>query len=332
MANPDPAPPSPPRCLILANPKAGRLALREALARFAGRFARARPWSLPSDAPLSLTLLAEAAAHVGLVANVEALPPRERLGELIRSAEQEGYDTVVAVGGDGTVHNLVQHLVGSPLRLGILPLGTANNFAHALDIPFSLEASLQVLAQGVERQVDVGRIGGEYFIEGAGVGLFADVLCALGTDEAHRHQVFHILRTALPIYWNPRARNLKLTLDGVTHSQEASVVVVSNATYLGESWPIAPEAHLDDGLFNVLIVGALSRWELIRFVFALLRRRHLALPKVQHALAKRVSIRRVHRAHHRLPVHADDHIAALLPVRMEVAPAALRVLAPCKAE
>ena len=70
------------------------------------------------------------------------------------------------------------------------------------------------------------------------------------------------------------------------------MVVVSNATYLGESWPVAPEAHLDDGLFNVMIVGALSRWELLLFVLALFRRRHLAHPKVQHALAKRVSIRR----------------------------------------
>ena len=326
MANPERIPKIEPRCLILANPKAGRLALRESVARFTGRFTGRR--SPAFETPLSFTLLAEAAGEAGVLANVEAIPPPEQLGDLIRSAEKEGYDTVVAVGGDGTVHHMAQHLVGSSLRLGILPLGTANNFARALNIPFDLAAALQVIAAGQERQVDVGRIRDEYFIEGAGVGLFADVLSALGAQEAHRHEIFRILSKALPIYWNPRARNLKLSLDGVTQNQEASLVVVSNSTYLGENWPIAPDASLEDGRFDILVVGALTRWELIEFVYALFRRRHLELPKVQHCLAQKIEILRVHRAHRRLPVHADDHIAGMLPVRMEVVPAALRVLAP----
>jgi diacylglycerol kinase (ATP) len=106
------------------------------------------------------------------------------------------------------------------------------------------------------------------------------------------------------------------------------IATVSNSRFLGENWPIAPDASLEDGLFDVVTVGAMSRWELMRFAAALLRGTHLSLPRVQVRRASRVEIRRVHRVNHPLPVHADDHILAYLPVSMEVVPHALRVLAP----
>lgn len=321
--------PEMPRCLILANPKAGRLAVREYLSTLPQRFAqrlhrRAQEEGLPG----SLTLLAEAAAEIGLPVNVEVIPAPDQLPRLIQTAAESGFDTVVAVGGDGTVHNLAQHLVGTPMRLGILPLGTANNFARALGIPSNLEESLRILARGFELRVDVGKIGSEYFLEAAGVGLFADALQNLGAEEVYRHRIGWVARKTLPLCWNPRARHLELTLDGVVQKEHATLVTVSNSNYLGENWPIAPDAGLSDGLFDVVIVGELNRWELIEFGIALMRRRHLTLPKVRYARARTVEIRRIHHVHHPLPVHGDDHLVGYLPARMEVIPSALRVLAP----
>ena len=307
--------------------------MREYFAGLSRRFTPVRT-SLPpvESVPTSLTLLSEAAGEVGLRADVELLPPPDGMAERIRAAELQGYDTIVAVGGDGTVHHVVQHLIGTSLRLGILPLGTANNFARGLDIPGGLEEAFRTLARGNERIIDVGRIRGEYFIEAVGVGLFADSLLAMGSEEAHRHEIGRVFRVAVPLLWNLRARRLSLTLDGRDEEEEVVLVTVSNSRYLGENWLMAPDASLDDGLFDIVTVGAMSRWELMRFAASLMRGAHLSLPGVKVQRAARVEIRRVHRVNHPLPVHADDHIMAYLPVSMEIVPLALRVLAPLAAK
>ena len=318
-----------PVCLILANPRAGRLAIREYLAGISERFTAVRTYPTPVErVPASLALLADAAGEVGLRADVELSPTPEGMGERIRAAATQGYNTIVAVGGDGTVHHVAQHLVGTSLRLGILPLGTANNFARGLNIPGDLEGAFRTLAHGHERTIDVGRIKNEYFIEAVGVGLFADSLVAMGGQEVHRHEFVRIFSVTMPLVWNPRVRRLYLTLDDQTAEEEVLIATVSNSRFLGENWPMAPDASLEDGLFDVVTVGAMSRWELMRFAAALMRGTHLSLPRVQIRRASRVEIRRVHRVHHPLPVHADDHILAYLPVSMEVIPRALRVIAP----
>ncbi len=320
------------RCLILANTQAGALSSMSFYARLETR-ARAgismeRPTVAASDLPEVLSILANEAAEAGIEANVEAIPAPEQLPELMRAADQEGYDTIVAAGGDGTVRAVAQSLIGSRLSLGIVPVGTANNTARALGIPFEVSGALRVLAEGVERQIDVGKIGDEYFLEAAGVGLFADALSGFGSGEPHRNNVLQMVQVCAPLCWNPRARSLQLTLDGVPEREEVVLVSISNAAYLGEGWKIAPEARLTDGKFDVVIAGAMSRWELIRFMLAASEGKHLALPKVRRVHAGVVEIRRVHRGHEPIPVHADDHIAAHTPVRLEVVPRSLRVLTP----
>lgn len=324
------APRSARRCLILANPKAGGLQFRELFAALPGRVLRIlrRTPTVEAPIPASLPLLAEAAAAAGLKANVEPVPPPEQLPALLQSAQEEGFDTVVAAGGDGTVRTIAQHLVGSPLRLGILPMGTANNVAHALGIPFDLTSALQVLVEGEERRIDVGRIGSEIFLEAAGVGLFADAIQAFGPAEPRKYEIWRLLKVCGPLCWNPKSRHLRLTVDGKEFEEEVLMLSVSNAAYLGASMEMAPGARLSDGLFDVILVGAMTRWELMRFARALHYGRHLDLPKVHHLQARTVAIRRIHRSHRPIPVHADDHIAAYTPVTLEVVPSTLRVLAP----
>jgi diacylglycerol kinase (ATP) len=321
------------RCLILANTRAGTLLKREFLAELSAKGWRFRPFRRhrhtdASILPATLPMLAHLAAKNGLEADVEAVPSPAELPDLIRAAQSQGYTTIVAAGGDGTVRSVAQALVHSSLRLGILPLGTANNIAHALKIPFGLEEAMQALATGVEGHIDVGWIGSEFFLEGAGVGLFADAVQAFGTQEPRPYQVLRLLRVLGPLLWNLKGRTLGLKLDGVEQLEDVVMVTVANGAFLGEGMPLAPNAALTDGLFDVVIVGALSRMEMLRFALAVPRGEHLRLPKVRMAQAQTVEIRRIHGAHRPLPVHADDHIAAHTPVRLDVLPGALRVMLP----
>lgn len=322
----------PHRCLILANPKAGGISHREYLSgwwqRCMSALGRKDPKAKEECVPETLTMLAEAAAEAGLQANVEPVPPPERLADLVGSAQREGFDTIVAAGGDGTIHSVAQALVGSPLRLGILPMGTANNVARMLGLPFDLKEAFKVIVQGHETAIDVGRVADTYFLEAAGVGLFADAFEAFGGDEPRKYQIGRLIKVLGPMFWNPPIRNLQLTLDDMVEKDEAIWISVSNGAFIGDKMELAPGAHVSDGQFDVIIVGAMNRGELLQFAWALRQGRHLELPKVRRVHARSVEIRRVHRGHHPMPVHADAEIVAHTPARLEIVAGALRVLTP----
>src|SRR5205823_2821624 len=112
-------------------------------------------------------------------------------------------------------HSVAQGMVNSPLLMGIIPMGTANNVARVLGIPLEVHQAMEVIGRKTVRRIDVGRVAGRYFLEAAGVGLFADAFVAFGKEEPRKYQVFRLLRVLGPMFWNPPVRNLQLTLDGV---------------------------------------------------------------------------------------------------------------------
>jgi diacylglycerol kinase (ATP) len=305
---------APRRCLILANPKAGGL-----------KQANAADGS--QDPAESLAHLKAEVERFGLDAKVETAPEPQQLKSRLQAVASEGFDTVVAAGGDGTVRPIAQTLVGTPLQFGILPVGTANNFAHSLGIPLTLEGGLQVLRDGSPQKVDVGRMGAEYFTEAIGAGLFANLIAAFGPSGPTPSQWLSVLRIVGPMFWNPPGYHLRLVLDGVPYEEDATMVSVCNSIFLGKRWPIAPQALLTDGLFDVIIVGALTRTELVGFLTAVFQGKDLTFPKVTLRRAKTVEISRFREGRRPLPVHTDDHIGAHLPVHAEVVPGGLTVIA-----
>jgi diacylglycerol kinase (ATP) len=324
---------SPHRCLILANAQAGSIrTLRNKFEMFGHRYWRGITFQKEEaecdTQPQCMSILAETAASSGLEAHVETIPPAHHVPARIRAAEREGFDTVVAAGGDGTVHSVAQGMVHSPLRMGVIPMGTANNVARVLGLPLKMEDAMAVIAQARVRTIDVGRVAGRYFLEAAGVGLFADAFAAFGADEPRRYQIFRLLKVLAPMFWNPPVRNLQLTLDGAAEKDTAVWIAVSNSSYIGDNMEVAPGASLEDGKFDVIIVGAMDRHELFHFTIALYRGKHLDLPKVRRVCAQSIGIQRVHRSHRPLPVHADAEIVAHTPTFIETIPGAIQVIVP----
>ena len=239
--------------------------------------------------------------------------------QTLRRFVREGRTRVAVAGGDGTVSVAVQVLAGTGVALGIVPQGTANNFANALRLPLDLPSALRVLGEGAERTVDLGRIGDRYFTESAGIGLFAD---AMTLHKPTDKNVLHAFYTAFRVFVSARARRVKLTLDGKLYTERAVMCEVANSFRMGYQIPIAPEAVLDDDSLDVIIVGDLTRGELIPYFRAMQKQMHRTLPKVQLLKARQVRIE----SHHRMTVHCDDAVIGTAPVTIDSAPAALRVL------
>jgi diacylglycerol kinase (ATP) len=233
-----------------------------------------------------------------------------------------GKEKMIALaGGDGTIHNAVQVLARSGVTLGIIPQGTANNFANALRLPLDLPTAFKVLAEGEEREVDLGECDGQYFTEAAGVGIFADTLY-FAQCAGRNKNVLRTAAVALRLFMANRVRRLMLVVDGEPYVEEAFNVTVANSFMVSYNMPIAPYARLTDDQLDVVVIGALSRREMFSYVRAIRSQQHLDLPKVHTLKGRTIEIR----ARRPVFVHVDDQTRYKDHVTCRTASGALKVM------
>lgn len=262
----------------------------------------------------------------GMGCDVEVLESRsaEHASELAADAASR-HEVVAAVGGDGMVAFVAQGVIGSRAALGIVPSGTGNDLAANLGYARRkpLEACA-VLARGSRRSIDIGRIeGGRAFLCVAGGGF--DSEC---NREANR--IRYLRGTA--VYLIAVLRTLKrfrparfdVTLDGERRSFAGMFVAVGNASSYGGGMRITPDARLDDGVFDVCMVGEMGRATLLAQLPRLFTGGHIRHPAVDVARARRVRIE----ADRPFALYADGEEIGPLPATLALEPSALAVVAP----
>jgi diacylglycerol kinase (ATP) len=245
--------------------------------------------------------------------------PEDLSAELKRRVGQ-GAEKVAIAGGDGTVALAVQELAHTQTALGILSLGTFNNFATALRLHHNLPAALRTLKDGVVRAVDLGKVGNRYFTETAGVGFFADGLALYGAGS--NKNVLHGLYAGLRLALSFRPREIEVVVDGQSHPERVTLCEVANTYRFAQAVPIAPEANIEDGLLDVVVICDLRPREVLGYLRALRAQMHLGLPKVQVLRGREI----IFRSHRRRNVHCDEKVIGVTPQTIQVQPGALRVL------
>ena len=249
-----------------------------------------------------------------------------------REAAAEGYDLVIAVGGDGTIGEVASGLVGSDCTLGVLPVGTGNIWAHMLGLPVwtpiyrdALLDAARIIVNGRRQDIDIGRANDRHFILWTGIGFDAKV-----THEVEPYR--NVRRTfgslayvvaALATTLGMRGSRITITIDGKAYRQRAVMVVVSNAQ-LYAAFNLAPQAQLDDGLLDVYVFKGVNMLDIFYHLYLLLSGKHTQATKVDTFRAKAVSIR----ADKPLPLHMDGDAHGYSPVDIEVLPKAIQVIVP----
>jgi diacylglycerol kinase (ATP) len=233
---------------------------------------------------------------------------------------------VVAAGGDGTVHEVAAACVGRDLTLGVLPVGSGNDYVKALGVGTDLGRALEVLAAGKVRLVDAGEVNGIPFNNGLGIGFDAEVAAGVAEAPAYLGGTGRYLWSVGRLLWGFRCHEVTLRLDGgkVIEAETILVAVALGTTY-GSMFRLAPEARLDDGLFDVVWSEEISRSEVLRLIPAALGSTLPRHPKVHLARAREVEVELAKV----VPAHVDGEI--LVPTRgfrARVLPGALRVVAP----
>jgi len=242
--------------------------------------------------------------------------------EAATDAVEQGYDVVVAAGGDGTTGLVARQLLGSRTALGILPLGSVMNIPRMLGVPRDLEAAASVLADGHTRTIDVGHAAGHLFYEAGSVGLHAAATREL--PKVDRGDYGAIARSVVSaVRYLPSVVRIEMDGDRIIETT-ALMVAVANGPFLGPGVPVAPEALLDDGLFDVRVFLHDTKGELARDLTSVATGH---LPDERHTLTERARWVRI-TSSRPLPVRADAMDLGTTPVVFEIRPTALVVVAP----
>jgi diacylglycerol kinase (ATP) len=243
---------------------------------------------------------------------------------LARAAAAQGYDLVVAAGGDGTINEVVNGLAGSSTALATLPLGTMNVWARELKLPLQPLAAAEAMLEWQVRPIDLGRAGDRYFLLMAGIGFDAAITAGVKTAEKRRLGALAYVLRGIEEALNIRGARARLILDGRSIKGRVLMVVVGNSQLYGGLVKITHRASIDDGLLDVCVIRGDSFFSALRHAVAILSRRHSRDPEIEYYRARSVQVI----ARPRLPVQVDGDAIGETPMTFQVAPGALLALLP----
>lgn len=289
------------------------------------------------DLPLLVKFLADNDVHVHAV---EVTHGPTDATTYARKAAREGCQTVFLVGGDGTIAQAVDGLVGTDTALAVLPGGTGNVFARQMNLPVPggiyphavIEAARLLLA-GQVRQVDVGRVLphgrtdlARHFLCWGGVGFDAQVNRAVEAqaERKRRYGLPAIVVTAFLTLRDFAGTSARVRLDGHRLTHRLLMLVASNIQQYGVIFRMAEHAMVDDGWLDIYVFEGSGPLRTLLHAWHLLTNRHIKDPDVKIYRAQRVEIS----TYRPLPVHVDGDYIGLTPIVIEVVPKALNLVVP----
>jgi YegS/Rv2252/BmrU family lipid kinase len=275
-----------------------------------------------AGARVALRLAAELSA-AGLSADVVSTPAPGEAARLASAAVEDGYERVIAVGGDGTANEVANGLVGSDVALALYPIGSGNDFARALGYPRKRKQLLPFLAQARTRRIDVGDVNGRVFLNAAGVGIDGHVAERIIASARVVGPTLGYFVGALVSIVTYRPREMRVSIDGNVRRGKHLVVVAANGTHFGSGMHVAPNAKLDDGLLDIVVGGDLGRWESVVALAKLYRGTHVDGRTILGFRASALDVE----LDEPLPMQADGEASRASALRVRVRPLALTVLA-----
>lgn len=256
--------------------------------------------------------------------------------ELARQAGEQGYGRVIAIGGDGTVHEVVNGLMQVPKSgrpvLGVVPVGSGNDFAHAAGIPLEPDRALHHALHAAASAIDVGRITDEhgrqeYFDNTLGIGFDAVVTIRSHKLPLVRGFLMYLTAVLQTIIVNHHPAAMAIRTESETWEESTIMFTLCNGPREGGGFLVAPEARVDDGLLHYVTIGKVSRAMMLRLVPEVMRGTHARFSQVRMGTCKKLSIT----SDRPMYIHADGEIytsfgSRLTRVDFEILPKALRVV------
>lgn len=249
-----------------------------------------------------------------------------------RALQLRGYDKIIAAGGDGTANKAAQELVGTEIPLGIIPTGSGNDIARALDIPLNLKAAVELACSNNTLNIDVGKVlfgnDSRYFLNVLGIGFDAQIAKRAQNTKGLPTDLAYGLAVLKEIFVF-QEDELVLEMPEWKYEKATFVTLVANGWKEGKFFQVAPESQLNDGLFDICVIESMSPFQRFCCVLMAMWGQHLRLPKVHYKKAREIKISLASGGIY----HLDGDPFRLGPgqIKVEILPQALKVIpGPCR--
>ncbi len=252
-----------------------------------------------------------------------------RISEVVKGVLDGGdVDLLILGGGDGTVSSVVDFLAGTDVVLGLLPLGTANDFARTLEMPTSVAAACETIANGKVVDVDLGLAGDNYYVNVASVGLSVGVTRALSPQMKKRMGVVAYPVAAMKAFFTHEPFDAKLSFPDGDHApvehERLLQVAIGNGRFYGGGLAVSPEAGMDDGTLDVYTIEMGRHRDLFGIARYLRSGDFIDYEGVEHYVTKRVRLE----TDPDQKINIDREVAAASPQEFSVEKNALKVMVP----
>lgn len=245
---------------------------------------------------------------------------------IARKAVNKGYELVIVFGGDGTLHEVVNGLAGSDTALAIVPAGSGNDFARSLGLSKEPKQAISVIALCKKKRLDLGRFDGRYFLNMGGLGFDADVAHRINGKRLLRGQLAYLV-AVLQTLGTYDSYRVEIRIDDQKLEEETIMVSVGNGQYVGGGFRLLPQASLEDGLLDIMVVRKISRLDIIRTLPALYQGTHLGHPKCSFYRGHEVTINLLE-PNKKVFAQVDGQEFWEFPLVFGVVPGALQVIVP----
>ena len=282
----------------------------------------------PEESARQLELATRLLQEHGMEVDVALAKPKEEATPLAKQAVKDGYDLVIAMGGDGTLEAVLRGMVGRKTPMGIIPTGTQNNIARSLGIPLTLEEACALIASRNIRKLDVGRVkvkNGKklHFFELTAVGVVAALYPE--TSKLADGKLSKLKDAALTLLHHETEPEVFLTLDDESKIKvKTMLVVISNAPMFGANFLVAPDASLMDGFLDISVFPEFSKAEVLAYFAQVRSEGFSSNEKVQRYRACKIEIK----THPKMEVMADGVMMGKGKVEIKSKPGAVWMITP----
>lgn len=235
--------------------------------------------------------------------------------EAARVAVERRFDMVIAAGGDGTINEVVHGIAEQEYRpkLGIIPVGTTNDFARALRIPRDVQKAVEIILEENIRPLDIGRVNGNYFVNIAGGGKLTELTYEVPSKlKTMLGQLAYYLK-GIEMLPSLKPTKVKIEYDGKTFEDEIMLFLVSNTNSVGGFEKLAPDAKMDDGYFDMLVLRKTNLADFVRIVSLATKGAHLEDKNIFYTKANRIKVT----SEEKLQLNIDGEYGGLLPGEFE---------------
>jgi diacylglycerol kinase (ATP) len=228
-----------------------------------------------------------------------------------RIAVERRFDLVIAAGGDGTINEVVNGLADQEYRpkLGIIPVGTTNDFARALGIPRTIEDATRIICEGPTVPIDIGKVNDTFFINIAGGGRLTELTYEVPSKlKTMLGQLAYYLK-GMEILPSIKPTHVEIEYDGKFFEGEIMLFLVCNTNSVGGFEKLAPSSDFSDGMFDLLIVKKTNLTDFVRIASLALKGDHLSDPNIIYTKANRIKVN----ATEKMQLNLDGEYGGLLP-------------------